>query len=149
MSALVHLLLCLLLVNYIRAAESIAFSGTLYTIVGAPVGYNGDGISSTSASLYNPNAVAIDDSSFWSFSGNASNAVIRNKKFLFIADTSNHRIRFMDLNSGIIYTFAGNGNTAVMYNGDNILATKASLSYPQGIAIDKKNNLIYIADTGN
>jgi len=47
---------------------------------------------------------------------------------------------------GTINTFAGNGSST--YNGDNIAATAASVSFPQGVAIDASGN-VYIAESDN
>ncbi|KAL0487419.1 hypothetical protein AKO1_015868, partial [Acrasis kona] len=104
-------------------------SGLMSTFAGTGVkGYNGDNITATSASLFYPAGVAVD---------NINNLV-------YIADTSNSRIRVVNRTSGMISTFAGTGERG--YNGDNIAATSASLSYPTGVAVDNINNLVYIAD---
>jgi uncharacterized protein (TIGR03437 family) len=64
---------------------------------------------------------------------------------LYIADTSNNRIRKVDTN-GIITTVAGNGSTGSL--GDGGKATDAPLYNPEGVALDGAGNL-YIADTNN
>ncbi len=92
-------------------------------------GYSGDGGQATSAGLNAPAGISID---------NAGN--------LLIADFFNHRIRKVDAATKIITTVAGNGTAA--YNGDNITATAASLSYPLSACTDNGNNM-YIADGGN
>jgi trimeric autotransporter adhesin len=92
-------------------------------------GYTGDGGLATSASLYYPYGVAVDAS------GN-----------IYIADTSNSRIRLVTKSTGIITTVAGDGTT--VYKGDGGLATSAGLYYPNGVAVDASGN-IYIADTSN
>lgn len=65
---------------------------------------------------------------------------------MYIADTENNRIRKVDMVSGIVSTIAGNGVNG--FNGDNGSAINASLSKPEGVAVDS-NGVIYIADTGN
>ena len=90
--------------------------------------FPGDGGSATNASLKDPSCVSFDAS------GN-----------LFIADTSNQRIREVNTN-GIITTVAGNG--ALGSSGDGDVATNASLYYPQGVVIDAYGN-VFIADTGD
>jgi sugar lactone lactonase YvrE len=103
--------------------------GTITTVAGTGTGgYNGDNIPATSAELYYPYGVAVDS---------AEN--------LYIVDFFNGRIRKVDA-SGIITTVAGNGRYG--YNGDNIPATSASLTYPTGVAVDSAGNL-YIADYYN
>jgi sugar lactone lactonase YvrE len=88
----------------------------------------GDGGLATNACLAGPYGVVVDAS------GN-----------LFIADSSNNRIRKVDTN-GIITTVAGNGYAG--YFGDGGAATDASLDWPNGVAVDGSGNL-FIADTDN
>lgn len=64
---------------------------------------------------------------------------------LYIADTSNHRIRRMGAD-GILYTVAGTGTAGTAGEGGPGLA--AQLSAPEALVADRFGNL-YIADTGN
>ena len=64
---------------------------------------------------------------------------------LYIADSSNHRIRKVD-STGTITTIAGTGVRG--FGGDGGPATEAQLNYPFGVAVDSAGNL-YIADTQN
>lgn len=91
-------------------------------------GPSGDGGPATAATLSIPLALAFDSS------GN-----------LYIADAGANRIRMVDT-SGVIHTFAGNGNNA--NSGDGGPATSASLNTPSAIAFDSAGDLL-IADTGN
>src|SRR5579863_1059910 len=91
-------------------------------------GPSGDGGPATAATLSIPLALAFDSS------GN-----------LYIADAGANRIRMVDT-SGIIHTFAGNGNN--INTGDGGPAINASLNTPSAIAFDLNGNLL-IADTGN
>jgi hypothetical protein len=94
-------------------------------------GYAGDGGPATSASLsmsYTGNPLAVDTS------GN-----------LYIADEQNHRVRRVDPD-GIITTVAGTGRNGE--SGDGGPATAAGLSYPQGVAVDRRGNL-YIAESSS
>ena len=101
--------------------------GIITTVAGNGTrGYNGDNISATSAELNFPQGVAVDSS------GN-----------LYIADYNNYRIR--KVSGGIITTAAGDGNYG--YNGENIVATSAGLSGPNGVAVDSSGN-VYIAELG-
>ncbi len=103
-------------------------SGTIIPVTGG--GNGGDTGAATSAILAADHDVALDSN------GN-----------LYIADTSNNRIRMVTSgNPGNIYTVAGNGVAG--YQGDNGAATRANLSQPFGLAVDSSNN-IYIADTYN
>ena len=64
----------------------------------------------------------------------------------FIADELNNRIRVVDLQTGKIDTFVGNGQAE--YNGDGGQAIVASLNRPAGLEFDEEGNL-YVADTYN
>jgi sugar lactone lactonase YvrE len=103
--------------------------GEITTVAGNNAwGYSGDNGPATSAWLDSPDGVAVDAS------GN-----------LYIADTSNNRIRKVDP-SGTITTVAGDGTAG--YSGDNGPAISAELDRPYGVAVDASGNL-YIADTYN
>jgi hypothetical protein len=124
--------------------------GDIYTIAGngpGSVHYNGDGIYSTDAQLFDPQRATFDSD------GN-----------VLIADTGNSRVRVVALstsnpgyplagcagpcawNLGDIYTIAGDGTGG--YNADGISATGAELDAPAGVAVDTNGN-VSIADTAN
>jgi hypothetical protein len=87
-------------------------------------GYNGnsgDAGPATSAELGNPTILAIDGGS------------------LFIADVSNLNIRRVDLTSGMISTYAGNGANSESGNGGP--ASAAGIGYVTGLAFDSSHNL--------
>jgi NHL repeat-containing protein len=65
---------------------------------------------------------------------------------LYVADQQNHRVRAIDLTTGIITTVAGNGTPG--FSGDGGSALDASLHDPSGVAFDASGHL-YIADTYN
>jgi hypothetical protein len=65
---------------------------------------------------------------------------------LYFADTENHRIRAIDLGSGLIDTVAGSG--APGEAGDARPALAVDLNRPMGLAFDAEGAL-YIADTFN
>ncbi|WAM25338.1 NHL domain-containing protein [Myxococcus sp. NMCA1] len=95
-------------------------------------GYAGDSNAlATNARLRTPAGLAMDAS--------------RNR--LFIADSVSHRVREVNLSTGIITTIAGTG--APGFGGDRGLATAALLNAPSGLALAVADNLLYIADTGN
>ena len=87
-------------------------------------GYNGDNIAATTAQLSQPTAVAVDDA------GN-----------VFIADTDNFRVRRVDASSSFITTIAGTGTNG--FNGNNIPATSAEISYPYGVAADSSGSVFF------
>ncbi len=94
---------------------------------GAP-GDTGDGGPARQAQLNQPGACAVDSS------GN-----------LFLADTSNHRIRKVTP-AGTITTVAGTGKADIAV--DEVAATLSPLNSPQGVAVDGNGNL-FISDTAN
>ena len=112
----------------------IATSTGIITAVAGDVGvsgYNGDGRLATSAALSYPNGVALDKF------GN-----------IFVADTSNHRIRKITVKTGIITTAAGSGDhIADNFDPiDNVAASNSPLNNPLDVAVDTLGN-IYISDT--
>ncbi len=112
--------------NHVRIVNT---SGVINTFAGTGVqGFSGDGGTATSAELSVPRAVAVDPS------GN-----------LLIVDAGNNAIR--KVASGIITTVAGIG-TSLGFSGDGGAATSATLTQPQGIAVDALGNF-FIADTSN
>jgi sugar lactone lactonase YvrE len=114
--------------NRIRKVD--ASSGVISTVAGTGTsGFSGDGGAATAAQLGNSYDVASDAA------GN-----------LYIADTTNQRIRRVDAASGVISTVAGNGTQGS--SGDEGDATLAQLLNPQGVALDAAGNL-YIADSSN
>jgi sugar lactone lactonase YvrE len=107
-----------------------ASTGIITTVAGDGARFfSGDGGAATSANLAAPYGVAVDSA------GN-----------LYIADTSNNRVRKVTASSGIITTIAGNGTAA--YSGDGAAAISASLNFPTGVALDSFGNL-FIADASN
>jgi uncharacterized protein (TIGR03437 family) len=103
-------------------------SGNLTLIAGTSrPGYSGDGGPAVSAQLNGPQGLALDAE------GN-----------LYIADSLNNVVRMVS--GGVITTVVGNGTAG--YSGDGGLAVNAQLNAPNGMTIDKSDNL-YIADTSN
>jgi len=111
--------------NRIRKVDT---NGIITTIAGnGSPGYSGDNEPAINAQLNKPIGVAVDAT------GN-----------IFIADSSNNRIRKVDTN-GIITTIAGNGNPG--YSGDNEPAVNGQMYHPYGVAVDATGN-IFITDGG-
>ncbi len=115
--------------NRIRKVDT---SGTITTVAGNGTGdpYSGDGGPATDAHLNGPAGVVVD--------ATGDN--------LYITDTSHHRVRKVNLSSGIISRVAG--TTSAGYNGDEIAAINAELSTPWSVVFDGSGNL-YIADMFN
>ena len=59
---------------------------------------------------------------------------------VYIADTSNHRIRKVTVSTGIITTIAGTGGAT--YSGDNGAATSATLYNPIGVVLDSSGRIL-------
>ena len=104
-------------------------NGIITTVAGnGTAGYSGDGSAATNATLKNPSGMTVDSA------GN-----------LFIADSSNNRIRKVDTN-GTITTVAGNGTSG--FSGFSGVATNMMLSFPSSVTMDNAGNLL-IADRNN
>ena len=111
-------------------------AGTCDTAIASPCpgNYGGDGGQALTAFLFGPSDVIFDSS------GN-----------LYISDTVNNRIRQVNLSTGNISLFVGNGTQG--YAGDGTSVTPVGggtveLFGPTGIAFDSSGNL-YIADYFN
>ncbi|HXM45514.1 MAG TPA: hypothetical protein VN924_30035 [Bryobacteraceae bacterium] len=103
--------------------------GIITTVAGTgKPGYSGDNGQATKAMLGGPQGVAVDAS------GN-----------LYIADTGNQRIRYVNV-SGAITTIAGTGVNG--FSGDGGAATAATFSTPVEVAVDASGN-VYVADLYN
>ena len=113
--------------NVIREVN--ASTGMITTVAGTGVaGYNGDGITATTAKLDSP----------W-------NLVVGPDNSLYIADLMNQRIRQVSP-LGIITTIAGNGNQG--FAGDGGVASQSELNEPAAVILDPAGD-VYIADSGN
>lgn len=106
-----------------------AASGPVSAVGPGSGSFAGDGGPATDARLNNPHGVAVDQA------GN-----------LYIADSSNDRIRRVDRQTGAIRTIAGSGERG--FSGDGGPATAAQLYFPHGLALDAAGNLFF-ADAGN
>lgn len=104
--------------------------GVIQTVAGTgEKGYAGDGGPAIKALLSEPFMCAFDPQ------GN-----------LYVAEATNHCVRRIDKNAGIITTIAGNGTMG--YSGDGGPATEATLNQPYSLEIDR-NGDIYIVDRLN
>ena len=104
-----------------------AATGIITTVAGTgQPGYSGDGGPGTQAQLREPNDCFLDG-----------------KGGLLIADIQDQRIRRLDLASGIIDTFAGDGEK--VRAGDGLTANRASILGARAVCMDSKGNT-YIAE---
>jgi sugar lactone lactonase YvrE len=72
--------------------------------------------------------------------------VAREDRELYVADTENQVIRYIDLVTGTVTTVAGSGPSSRGYGGDGGPPTRANLDRPHGIAVDARGT-IYVGDT--
>ena len=115
--------------------RKISADGTISTIAGnGSQGFAGDGGPAAAAQISG------------SVGGSGGNLAIGSSGDLYIADTSNSRVRTIS-SDGTIRTVAGDGNQCC-YSGDGSMATSMLLDLPLGVAVDAVGNT-YIADTGD
>ena len=118
-----------------RIRKVVLSTGIISTVAGSggtgfiSGNYSGDGGPATGARLSLPSGVTVDGA------GN-----------LYIADTSNQRIREVNASTGVITTIAGNGTSG--FTGDGGPATSAELDGPYAVAVDSGGSL-YIVDCYN
>ena len=122
-------------------------TGIIITIAGAgTASYSGDNGPATSATLCSPDGITLDSSGIFlltylqSYFNNFYSILSLGN--LYIADTSNHRVRKVTVSTGIITTFAGTGTSS--YGGDGSAATSAALYYPIGVALDSPGKHFFI-----
>ncbi len=114
--------------NAIRRIDKTTGIITIVAGIGPP-GFSGDSGLATAAQLNSPQGITFD-----------------HEGHLLIADFLNHRIRQVDLTTGIITTSVGTGNAN--FSGDGGQAIAAELFYPSDVTVDSQGN-IFIADAGN
>ena len=102
--------------------------GVISTIAGnGTYGDGGDGGQATEAQLGGIEAIALSPAD----------------DILYIADNGMNRVRQVDLDSGVITTFAGRGLDYIGHGGNGGLATDAWIGIPQGIAVDPAGNVYF------
>ena len=105
-------------------------SGVISTVAGSgQPGFSGDGGPATKARLSQPHSIVLD------------------KDRLYICDIGNHRVRQVDLASGIISTFAGTGEKKPTPDGAKIAGTP--LNGPRALDFDQAGNLVLALREGN
>jgi hypothetical protein len=107
-------------------------NGTITTVAGnGTPAYSGDNGAATEAAMDFPEDVTVD--------------TFKNDGGYYIADSHNHRVRYVDA-AGIIHTIAGTGLPGA--TGDNGPASLAELNYPNAVAVAMDGSL-YISDSAN
>jgi sugar lactone lactonase YvrE len=114
-----------------RIRKVSAATGIITTVAGSGPGgagsdgdFLGDGGPATAARLNTPYSVEVDSV------GN-----------LYIADSGNNRVRYVNASTGIITTIAGGG-----LNGDGCIAAASSLKFPVAVSLTPLGDRMYIAD---
>src|SRR5581483_6954193 len=96
---------------------------------GAP-GFSGDGGPASQAQLRQPHSIAIDSAGL-----------------LYIADIGNHRIRRVNLQTGVIETFAGTGERKPTPDGASL--DGVPLNGPRAMAFDRNGDMFLVLREGN
>ncbi len=115
--------------NLVRRVD--AKTGLISTVAGSgQLGFGGDGGPATKALMSRPHSIVFD--------GDGK---------LYICDIGNHRIRKVDLESGLISTFAGTGETKATPDGSPIAGTP--LNGPRTLDFDGQHSLYLALREGN
>ena len=113
-----------------RVRKVNCLTGIITTLAGnGNAGYSGDNGLAINAELNEPSGIFV-----------------KKNGDVFIADYLNNVVRKIDGSTGIITTFAGNGNAG--YSGDNGPATNAEFDGSQKVCCDDSGN-VYISDQWN
>jgi len=107
-----------------RSGSASIFAGT------GSASFGGDGGPANQAALRDPHSLLIGP-----------------QGDMYIADTLNHRIREVNMKTGVITTIAGTGEAG--YSGDGGPAAKASFNGAFGIALTRSGDKLYVADLNN
>ena len=114
-----------------RVRKVWAATGIITTVAGnGSVGYNGDGISATTANVSYP----------WGIAVNAAGD-------LFIAEHAHNRIRKVAASTGLISTYAGTGASGS--SGDGGPATQGTIASVVGMGIDAAGNVYFAQNSSN
>ncbi|MEW4570871.1 hypothetical protein AB1L88_23640 [Tautonia sp. JC769] len=115
-----------------RRVRKVDPAGIITTIAGNGSEFSsGDGGPGASAGVVEPNGVALDPT----------------ESILYIADVSGHRVRTVDLASGVIQTVAGTGEGR--HSGDGGPALSAALHGPRAVAVGADGTLYILERNGN
>ena len=104
-------------------------SGLIQTVAGTgTAGFSGDNGPALEAKLNQPWAADLSPDG----------------STLLFSDIGNNRVRALNLSSGLLFTFAGNGSTA--YNGNGLSAAETALDSPYGLSVAPQG-FLFIADS--
>jgi DNA-binding beta-propeller fold protein YncE len=106
-----------------------AATGIITTVAGTgEAAYSGDGGPAAHAALAEPNGLAFDPA----------------ERRLYIADVADHRVRVVDLATGIITIFAGTG--AAEHGGDGGPAREAGIFGARAVKVAAADGIVYILE---
>jgi DNA-binding beta-propeller fold protein YncE len=115
--------------NLIRRVD--AKTKVISTVAGRPEpGFSGDGGPAVQAQFRQPHSIAFDP-----------------QGRLLVCDIGNHRVRRIDMKSGLIETYMGNGERKPTPDGAAVKGTP--VNGPRAIDLDKKGNLYLVLREGN
>jgi len=115
----------------LRRVMVIRPDGSFESVAGNGSGsFSGDGGPASSAGIFSPQDVALDEAN----------------GLLYIG--ARNRVRLMDLNSGLITTFAGGGTQSVNPYGDGGSALDATFSNINAVSLSPDGQVLYIAEVG-
>jgi streptogramin lyase len=114
--------------NLVRKVDR---NGMISTIAGTgKAGFSGDGGPARDATFNKPHSIALDG-----------------KNSLFVCDIGNHRVRRVDLISGVVTTFTGTGEKSVPKDGSSFI--NAAVSGPRAIDFTSAGDAILALREGN
>ena len=107
-------------------------TGNISTYAGTPksIGFSGDGGPATRAQFNQPHGIAIDPDDN-----------------LYVCDVLNHRVRRVDAKTGVITTFAGNGQTGRTPNDGPL--TQTAIEGPRALEATRAGKLYVALREGN
>ncbi len=115
--------------NLVRRVD--AKTGVISTVAGTgKPGFSGDGGSATQAQFSSPHSIQLDAAGD-----------------LYVCDIANHRIRKVDMKTGVITTFAGTGEKKLPPDGAKFAS--APLFGPRALDFDRDGNLWLALREGN
>ena len=114
--------------NLVRKIDK---TGTISTVAGTgKPGFSGDDGPAREATFNKPHSIALDG-----------------QGTLLICDIGNHRVRRVDLKSGVVTTFTGTGEKSVPKDGSSFV--NAGVSGPRAIDFTKSGDVILALREGN
>ncbi len=114
--------------NLVRKVDK---AGTISTVAGTgQSGFSGDGGPAREAMFNKPHSIALDG-----------------KGALVICDIGNHRVRRVDLKTGVVTTFTGNGEKTIPKDGTSFV--NAGVSGPRAVEFAANGDMILALREGN